>query len=114
MARDWQKEYWIECVSLGAEECGAKLTPEQIEFIAESVQGGHECYGMASGDDVASANRSADIERERSDLKKELQRERAKVICRDCNGVGALTTRFGTMQSTSRCMRCDGYGRHDP
>jgi len=42
-----QENYWIECVSLGAEECGATLTKEQIIEIAASVQSGHENYGMA-------------------------------------------------------------------
>lgn len=40
-------DYWKECISIAADECGANLTAEQIEGIAESVQGGHENYGMA-------------------------------------------------------------------
>lgn len=40
-------EYWKECVSIGADECGAVLTDEQLEYIAGSVESGHEHYGMA-------------------------------------------------------------------
>lgn len=57
------QEYWIECVSLGADECGATLTKEQIECIAGSVQGGHENYGMAFYAPPAS-DRYNQIERE--------------------------------------------------
>lgn len=114
MSSDWRKSYWIECVVIGAEECGATLTKEQVEYIAESVQGGHENYSMASGDDVASANRHAYLDREKADLKAELRRERAKITCRHCNGTGAITTYGGTFQSTSRCIKCDGQGRHSP
>ena len=41
------EDYWRECVSNAAEECGAVLTPEQVNEIADSVQGAHENYGMA-------------------------------------------------------------------
>lgn len=39
-------DYWKEAVSIGAEECGAELTAEQILGIAESVQGSHENYSL--------------------------------------------------------------------
>lgn len=44
---DAQMDYWKECISIAAEECGATLTPEQIDFIADAAKGGHECYGMS-------------------------------------------------------------------
>jgi len=56
-------DYWKECISIAAEECGAVLTDTQISEIAESVQGGHECYGMAFYSPPAS-DRYSDIERE--------------------------------------------------
>ena len=40
-------EYWKECISIAADECDLKLTDDQIAALAESVQGGHENYGMA-------------------------------------------------------------------
>lgn len=51
-------DYWKECIACGAEECGLKLSDEQLTEIAESVMGGHENYGMAfysppSGDRIA-------------------------------------------------------------
>lgn len=40
-------DYWAECISLAADECGLTLTSEQLSELAASVQGGHENYGMA-------------------------------------------------------------------
>ena len=42
-----QRDYWKECIAIAAEECDLKLTPEQLDCLAESVEGGHENYGMA-------------------------------------------------------------------
>ena len=42
-----QKDYWEECISIAAEECDLKLTPEQLDYLASSAQSGHEHYGMA-------------------------------------------------------------------
>lgn len=58
-----QSDYWKECVTIAADECGATLTAEQINYIAESVEGGHECYGMAFYSPPQS-DRYAQIERE--------------------------------------------------
>jgi hypothetical protein len=40
-------DYWAECISDAAEECGLDMTAEQLSSIAASVQAGHENYGMA-------------------------------------------------------------------
>jgi len=40
-------DYWKECISNAADECGAELTHEQLECIAASAESGHEHYGMA-------------------------------------------------------------------
>lgn len=69
-----QKNYWIECVSIAAEECGASLTQEQIAEIAASVESGHENYGMAFYSPPAS-DRLHQIESEWKSKYAELQRE---------------------------------------
>ena len=56
-------DYWKECISLAADECGAVLTEKQLNEIAESVKGGHENYGMAFYSPPAS-DRYGQIERE--------------------------------------------------
>ena len=40
-------DYWKDLIHESAEECGLTLTPTQLECLAESVQFGHENYGMA-------------------------------------------------------------------
>lgn len=47
MSQDAQQDYRRECIALGAESCDLELTPEQLECLADSAQGGHEHYGMA-------------------------------------------------------------------
>jgi len=42
-----EKDYWQECIFIGAEECGLTLTDEQLECLAGSAEGGHDNYGMA-------------------------------------------------------------------
>ena len=41
--------YWEECISTAADECGLKLTKEQLKYLADAAEGGHENYGMAFG-----------------------------------------------------------------
>ena len=55
-------EYWKECISLAADECGLTLTSEQLECLASSAEAGHENYGMAFYSPPA-GDRIADIER---------------------------------------------------
>lgn len=56
-------DYWKECVAIGADECGAELTDEQLTYIAGSVESGHEHYGMAFYS-PPSSDRYDEIERE--------------------------------------------------
>ena len=42
-----KQDYWQECISIAAEECALKLTPEQLDCLASSAEAGHEHYGMA-------------------------------------------------------------------
>ena len=56
-------EYWDECVSEALEDAGVSATDEQIKIIGSWVEGAHDNYGMATGDDVASENYRASIDR---------------------------------------------------
>jgi len=44
-------EYWREAAQCAIDEAGVNvmLLPEQWDAIAKSLQGSHECYGMAFG-----------------------------------------------------------------
>ena len=104
------KEYWVECISIAAEECGANLTREQVEEIAYVVQGAHENYGMAFYSPPAGEHFRTEID----DLQRKLKAEREKVGCRACNGTGRTQVYFGTFMSDSQCSKCRGEGKHAP
>lgn len=108
------KEYWVECLSITAEESGITLSAEQIDELAAGVEGGHENYNMAFGYDVATNNRYAQLEREKADAKSAAERERRKVHCRDCNGHGRIEIPGPYHSSNHECVKCGGAGRHDP
>ena len=57
------KDYWVECIGVASDDCGAALTKNQVESIAAAAQGAHECYGMAFGSPPGT-DRIAAIERE--------------------------------------------------
>lgn len=73
-------DYWKECLSCAADECGLTVTDEQLMVIAEAVRIAHNNYTMAFYS-PPSSDRISDIEREwRAKLEavnKELERYRA-------------------------------------
>lgn len=108
------RDYWRESVEIALDEAGVTATDEQIEEIAGAIEISHENYGMAMGHDVASVNLAGERERETERLKSEIERERAKITCRECNGSGWQTTHGPIHNCTSQCWKCRGAGRHDP
>lgn len=67
-------DYWSECISIAADECDLRVTLKQLKYIAESVDGAHENYGMAFYSPSAN-DRLSDIEREWKAKYAALQRE---------------------------------------
>lgn len=67
-------EYWQECLSNAAQECGVTLAPEQLAYLAEAVEGAHENYGMAFYSPPPSDRISA-IEREHFSKLEALQKQ---------------------------------------
>jgi hypothetical protein len=45
-------DYWIESVSQALDDLGVKLSDEQINEFAKSMECAHENYGMAFGHDT--------------------------------------------------------------
>lgn len=106
-------EYYEECISEAAEECGAALTSDQVKAIAEAVEGAAAGISQAFGWDIASANRSAEIEKERRAGWDAVQKEREKITCQTCRGSGELREAVGSSHvSISSCWKCGGQGRH--
>ena len=63
-------DYWKECISMAADECGLVLTDEQLECLAGSVEVGHESYGMAFGHDSIPNPMSSEVEQLKAQIKK--------------------------------------------
>ena len=70
-------DYWQECISTAADECDLKLTSEQLQYLAESVEGAHENYGLAFYSPPDS-DRISSIESEWKAKYKELEKELEK------------------------------------
>lgn len=69
-----ESDYWKECISIAADECGLCLTDEQLDYLAGSAEAGHEHYGMAFYSPPAS-DRYNEIEREWKAKYQSLQNE---------------------------------------
>lgn len=103
---DAQRDYWTECIEIAFDENGITATPAQIEATAGDVEGCHDNYGLAFYT-PSHDPREDEIER----LRKELQAERNKVICTECNGRGRIITQGPHHSSNSECWECRGDGR---
>lgn len=108
---DYFKNYWLESLGQAADECDLVMTSEQLEFMAQACMHSHEMYSEYSGDNVASANFSAQAEQEKQKLIDELEKERNKTICRDCYGEGRIINQGPYHSSNSECWTCKGVGK---
>ncbi len=105
-------EYWKECVSESLSDVGIAATDEQIELIAESIEGAHENFGMATGLCVADENFISDDKIELDRLKKDAEDRRIWEAqtepCSHCITNGIVSDLWGR---DIKCYRCDGSGR---
>lgn len=82
-----QKDYWIECMSNAAEECGLSLTEDQLKCLAEFAESGHENYGMAFYQPPASDyfdHEKRELERRLKEAKQETENIRADFVKNIC------------------------------
>ncbi len=103
--------YWKEHAAIAIDEAALTATNEQLETIAGVIESAHEFYGQAMGHDVASANLRGSQLSEIESLKRDLEAERAKVVCPECRGVCTLTSYGPSHSATSQCWKCNGHGR---
>lgn len=105
-------DYWKECISIAAEDCGAVLTDEQIEAIADSVRGGHENYGTAHGYDEIGCPAESQAQEKLRRLERQMEAQRvweaSSKPCPDCRAYGYVLDGWGRDQT---CYRCEGKGR---
>ena len=99
-------DYWEESVSAALDEAGVVATSEQIKQIAGDIEVSHEQYGMAHGHDCIAS--PAVVENAR--LVMELERERRKTVCPECNGGGREIIQGPHHSGESDCFKCRGKG----
>ena len=100
--------YWDECISEAFDDAGIKASKEQIETVVGWVEGAHENFSMAHGHDCI----LNPLSQENDQLKRELQKEREKVICGECGGRGRIISQGPVHSYDSECMKCRVDGRH--
>lgn len=100
-------DYWNECIAEALEDAGVNANQQQIDTVASWVEGAHDNYGMAMGHDAI----PNPLVEENRNLKKELQIERDKIICTECNGKGRIVTHGPIHSYNSECYVCRGEGR---
>lgn len=104
-------DYWKECIAEAFEDAGVAATDDQIEKIAQCVEGASQTLDMAFGR-YCIPNAAGE---ENKQLRKALTKEREKVLCESCRGTGSIVDLIGACHySQSTCWRCKGEGRHAP
>jgi len=98
--------YWEECISDAFDQAGMTASMDQIEIVARLVKSGHDCYGMAHGNDSI----RNPLESENKRLKLDLENERGKGICEKCLGDGNVVEDVLGRLCVSECQRCGGDG----
>jgi hypothetical protein len=99
-------EYWKEAILSALDESGIVIPIGKADDIARCLIISADQESMAFGTDVIPNPQNREI----LELKKKLQREKEKTICRTCNGHGTITSSGGTFVSISACHKCNGSG----
>ena len=107
--------YWEECIREAFEDLKVKATEDQINGVVTWVEGAHENYGLATGNDVADANWESEDTINLRELKKTQERHEAWVNstkpCRLCTTTGVIRDGWGR---DCTCHHCNGQGRVKP
>lgn len=74
-----EQDYWKECISIAAEDCGLAMSQEQLNYLAGAVERGHDTYSMAFYSPPPS-DRVNEIEREWKAKLKAQQEEHDKYV----------------------------------
>lgn len=99
--------YWKECINEAFEDAGIAATKEQTDIVISWVEGAYDNRSMAFGYDAI----PNPIKIENDKLKLELEKERKKQICKECNGTGRIISQGYSHSSESECYKCRGEGK---
>ena len=104
-------DYWEECISEAAEECGLVLTPHQLKEVAEAVMCSHDNYGMAfysppSSDRICAIN--SEWQEKYSALEKRFDAYRADAETAVKQALGQRDDANVSIGKYGEVLRCDG------
>lgn len=105
-------EYWKECITEAFGEIGIEATKEQINEMAEWVEGAHENIGMSTGAHAIPDPVKSAAERELVKIKRSQAFHDDWVAtttpCKECFTTGVRKEHWGIKTT---CHHCDGKGR---
>ena len=97
-------EYWKECIAEALEDSGIKATDEQIDNVTSWVEGAHENYSLATGEECIPHPLEAEIDAVK---KKSAKQESAHQ--RQLDGVCAGVAHRRGVSANSVCIDNDGH-----
>lgn len=106
------EEYWRITSEDALCEAGLDVNEDQITTVGLWFQRAAEMHGEYTGAYLI----PDPMREENAKLLTLLNKEIAKVFCRECQGTGRITENFGPAgrSSNSQCWKCHGEGRLDP
>ncbi|MCP4900069.1 MAG: hypothetical protein GY906_24125 [bacterium] len=110
MGEDWQATIWQETVASSFDEHGIAATTDQIAKVADDVRGTQENWELVSYTPTGPSQLQKDL----TEANRQLDEERRKTTCRECHGIGHITSYGPCHSATSQCWKCRGEGRHLP
>ncbi len=100
-------EYWKTCIEEALSEIGICAAEHQIKELVEWVEGTHENFSLATGQECI----PNPLATENKELKSQLKKEIDKVFCDECKGRGRIIENFANRSSNSPCWVCHGEGK---
>ena len=88
-----------------------KVTDVQFNEMAEDIQG---YFDMINEMESYQHAGPSPVEEENKQLKKELEKEKNKQVCPNCQGTGRNIINGPYHSAESSCFKCSGSGKIDP
>jgi len=73
--------YWRECVEEALSEAGLQASTEQVNIITDIVEGAHDNYSQATGQDCIPNPMIRDIEQLKEKHKREIYDLETQIVC---------------------------------
>jgi hypothetical protein len=98
-----------ECLAEALDEhAGVSVSDEALTAIAEDIEGFYDNL------DLVEYRPANPLISETDRLRAELKRERVKVVCKECHGIGRIISYGPYHGSNTQCWKCHGEGKVKP